>query len=251
MNVASIHWMGFRSDSTMFGFIITIKISISRRLLITLPHSSRNDLECNLVGEVIRFCVNWLCGLQIEGFFCFSNYRPPFSCLLRFACCRADHLPVRINDAWGVLCQWGVTQKEIPAQPSTRDTRDSSVTTGASRTGTFCRHSRRSCRQNQQSLQCGQLHWWAVSHVSRCLVGDQSCRRSNLFHWLAVNDCNSLSLWMCLQCRRVSPCLASLFVLLSLTLFAMLQKLFCITPPWYKQTQSADVFRRKYKQSVN
>lgn len=127
-----IHRMGFRSAFAMFGFIITIKISISRRFLITLAHSSQNDLECNLVGEVIRFCVNWLCGLQIEGFFCFNNYSPPFSCLVRSACCCADHLPVRINDAWGVLCQWGVTQKEILAQPSAQDTRDSSVSTGAS-----------------------------------------------------------------------------------------------------------------------
>ncbi len=42
----------------MFGFIIMIKISISLRFLITLVHSSQNDLECNLVGEVIRFCFN-------------------------------------------------------------------------------------------------------------------------------------------------------------------------------------------------
>lgn len=130
--------LGSGSDFVMFGFKIGIKISISQRFLITLAHSFWNDLECNLVGEVIRFCVNWLCGLQIEGFFCFSNYHPPFSCLVRSACCRADHLPVSINGAWGVLRQWGVTQKKILMQPSAQNTPDSSASTGASRTGTFC-----------------------------------------------------------------------------------------------------------------
>lgn len=141
------HWMllhstglSVGSDSAMFGFIIAIKISISHLFLITLAHSSRNDLKCNLVGEVIRFCVNWLCGLQIEGFFCFSNYHPPFSCLVRSACCRADHLPVRINDAWGVLCQRGVTQKEIlethkiPAFPQVLHAQVHSVTESAQKT---------------------------------------------------------------------------------------------------------------------
>lgn len=41
----------------MFGFITSIK-SLYLCFLITLAHSSLNDLECNLEGEVIRFCIN-------------------------------------------------------------------------------------------------------------------------------------------------------------------------------------------------
>lgn len=103
-----------------------------------------------------------------------------------------------------MLRQRGVTQKEI------LETHKIPAFTHRYILSTS-RHSRRSCHHNQQLYLLKLQHFCFAApcpSLSKCAVGDQSCRRSSfgnsLFCSFSKNDSNSLSVWMYLTSLSLS-----------------------------------------------